>query len=174
MATTYGDVTIVLFVTQQEVESFTSINAATDKYFRPACVMAHTEGLCSIIGKPLYDAMCQDVSVVSADLLYNIKMFLIFATAANFAFMSSNKLANFGVVQSTDEHLQYSENAQIRTQNFWQNKADMYARKIQQGIIKDYTSYKSYIDAAAVEGMKANLYSFASCGIWLGGARHRD
>ena len=101
-------------------------------------------------------------------------MYLIFQTAANFAFISSNKLANFGVVQSTDEHLTYSENAQIRTQSFWQNKADMYARKIQQGIIHDYTTYKTYIDRAAVEGMKANLYSFASCGIWLGGARHRD
>ena len=173
MATTYGDVTITLLVTQQEIESFTGLNAVTDKYIRPACVMAHTEGLCSIIGRPLYTAMCQDIGVVSADLLYNIKMYLIFQSAANFAFLSSNKLANFGVVQSTDEHLTYSENAQIRTQQFWQNKADMYARKIQQGIIKDYASYRTYIDEAARDGMKANLYSFASCGLWLGGVRHR-
>lgn len=163
---------IVLLVTKQEVESLTGLNAADDKYYKPAAAMAHIEQLTSIIGKPLYDAAAADISVFSSDLLFSVKMYLIFQTAANFCQIASNKVSNFGVGETTDAFMQASERREIRTQSFYQGRADVYCRAIQQYILQHWADYSAYISEAQAEGMRVNLHSYANGGLWLGGVRY--
>lgn len=104
-------------------------------------------------------------------LLDQAKYYLAYQTAAELTYKVTYKITNFGVVRSTDENLSvpsFDDVAQVRA--YYQAKADYYCIELQNFAYNNRSRYPE-LDANCCSRIKANLYSAASCGIWLGGVR---
>ena len=83
----------------------------------------------------------------------------------------SYKIGNAGVVKTADENMQVASFDEIIAQKeYYQGKADYYCIELQQYILEDMIAYPE-VDEVTCRRIHANLYSAATCGIFLGGAR---
>lgn len=163
---------ITLIINKNEFQMISGVNIADELYFAPAAVMAQNESLKNILGSKFVDDVSNDVSIIAEELLDYIKMFLIFSTAVNYINITSNKTSNFGVSEASDSYLNASYQRQIKAETFFQTKADGYARKIQRFVLAHIDEYRELLSDCICERIRANLHSYASSGIWLGGIRY--
>ena len=83
----------------------------------------------------------------------------------------SYKIGNAGVVKATDEQLQVATLQEIlANKEYYQGKADAYCKEIQNYILENRSAFPE-VDDNTCHRMKGNLYSAATCGFFLGGAR---
>ena len=86
---------------------------------------------------------------------------------------TSYKVTNFGVAKSQDENLQVATQDEIAKQEYYyQSKADYYALELQQWLLDNRSSFRE-LDECQCGKIRSNLYSAATCGLWLGGPRGR-
>lgn len=105
-------------------------------------------------------------------LLINCQFFLAYQTASNICIITSLKVDNAGVVRVSDERMEAAPMTDVITlKNYYQNKADFYAKRIQQYILNNSSLYPEINNSNDV---KSNLYSSYTSGLWLGGARGRS
>lgn len=170
------------------------------KYLRPAIDEAQEIGLRTILGDKLLDKLKDIVlrnagggsfSPESFDRSFDIEhpelapyialmkrpefqYYLAYAAAALVIPKVSYKIANAGVVRSTDEHVVAPSFEEVKaTQAEYQGKADYFCRRLQGWLLEHRTAYPE-IDEITAYGIRSNLYSAATCGIFLGGARGRE
>lgn len=106
-----------------------------------------------------------------AELIYRCRYYLVYWAMAEATMKVSFKVANAGVVRTTDEHLQaptFAEVALVRKE--YANKADFYCRELQKWVCANRAQFKE-LSECDYERIAANLRSAACCGIFLGGAR---
>lgn len=104
-------------------------------------------------------------------LLDKAQYFLAYTAAANVTVLTAVKVDNFGVSRSTDEHIESLSLSDVFTiSEHYQKKADEYCGKLQNWILKNKKKFPELTENQCND-IKANLYSAASCGIWLGGTR---
>ena len=106
-----------------------------------------------------------------AELVERCRYYLAYWAIAECAMKVSYKVANAGVVRTTDEHLQsptYAEVALIEKQ--YRNRADFYCYELQKWLCANTSKYPELSKGDCAQ-IGANLRSSASCGIFLGGAR---
>ena len=104
-------------------------------------------------------------------LLDKAQYFLAYTAAANVTVLTAVKVDNFGVSRSTDEHIESLSLSDVFTiSEHYQKKADEYCGKLQNWILKNKKKFPELTENQCND-IKANLYSAASCGIWLGGVR---
>ena len=170
------------------------------KYLRPAINEAQEIGLRTILGDKLIDklkAIVRDnlgggsFSPESFDASFDtdhpelakyialmkrpeFQYYLAYEAAALVIPKVSYKIANAGVVRSTDEHVVAPsfEEVQLTAQEY-QGKADFFCYRLQGWLLLHRMDYPE-IDEVTWHGIRSNLYSAASCGIFLGGARGRQ
>ena len=83
----------------------------------------------------------------------------------------SYKIGNFGVAKSNDENLQVVTQDEIaKMQYYYQSKADFCALELQGWLLENRTAFPELTDCVCKK-IHSNLYSAASCGLWLGGPR---
>lgn len=170
------------------------------KYLRPAIDEAQEIGLRTILGDKLLDKLKDIVlrnagggsfSPESFDASFEtshpefapyiallkrpeFQYYLAYAAAALVIPKVSYKIANAGVVRSTDEHVVAPSFEEVKaTQGEYQGKADYFCRRLQGWLLEHRTAYPE-IDEITAYGIRSNLYSAATCGIFLGGARGRE
>lgn len=150
------------------------------KYIQPSIREAQEVGLRDILGSCLLDKLKDLVAAKEirnagneayADLLDQAQYYLAYQTVVEIIPKVSYKLGNHGLSKSTDENLQVATQDEIgKMQYYYESKADHYCLLLQQWILDRRAAFPE-LGACGCARIKSNLYSAASCGIWLGGPR---
>lgn len=152
------------------------------KYILPSLREAQEVGLKGILGSVLLERLKSLVSdggiddkdnVMYKELLDRSQYYLAYSTVVEVCMKVSYKVGNFGVVKTTDEHVESASPEEIaKMMYYYQSKADGLCHELQ-GWILDNSDAFPELDECSCRRVESNLYSAASCGIWLGGPRGR-
>lgn len=105
------------------------------------------------------------------ELLDRCQMATAYQAISELARITSYKITNKGVVKTNDDRVENATESEIiRTQDFYQSKADFYIMELQRFLLDRRSDYPE-LDDHNCASIRANLHSAASCGLWLGGAR---
>ena len=156
-----------------------SDNVST-KYLIPAITEAQEVRLRSVLGDCLLDACKGKIEDETINLPENAAYkFLVDRCQAILAYMTAVqvipkvtfKIGNFGLVKSSDENQQVATVTEMdKMIAHYTDLADTCCRDLQRYILNHRADYPE-LRACDCNAMRANLYSAATCGIWLGGAR---
>ena len=171
----------ILLSSEAFIKSVTNISDnVAGKYILSSLRVAQEVSLKSIIGMPLLEKLKDlvkngeidsDINMRYKYLLGKIQYYLAYMTIVELVYKVSYKIGNAGVVKATDDNMQIASFEEIISQKeYYQGKADFYCMELQQYILDDMIAYPG-VDEATCRRIHANLYSSASCGIFLGGAR---
>lgn len=170
---------VTLLTSEDFVKSISPISDnIAGKYLLSSIREAQEIHLKSVIGSALLER-CKELvqggeleqHTFYAELVEKCRYYLAYFAIAECVPKVSYKIANAGVVRTTDEHLQaptFSEVALIEKQ--YKNKADFYCYELQKWVCANSTQFPELTECDC-ERISANLRSSASCGIFLGGAR---
>lgn len=188
----------VLLTSEEFVKSVTNIsdNIAV-KYLRPSIMEAQELKLKAILGQNLLDKLKKvfkdeqlrgsfnlDFNVsfaitVGGNEMYKVlinecQYFLAYSAIVELIPKVSYKIANMGTFTTGDENSQQTDIQRTDQQiAYYQSKADSYAYQLQ-NFLREYSSYYPELCTNGCNRIHTNLYSAASCGIFLGGARGKE
>ena len=172
--------TNVYFIDPELVKQITNVSDNIEgKVLGPAIIEAGN-ALRDIIGDALCDKLEELIlsGEIELDESFNYKLllekaqyFLAYTAAALTTTLTAVKIDNFGVSRSTDEHIESLSLSDVFTiSEHYQRVADDYCHKLQNWILKNKKKFPELTESQCND-IKANLFSAASCGIWLGGTR---
>ena len=169
-----------LLTSEAFVKSVSSISDnVSGKYIQSSIREAQEIGLKSIIGSNLLnyikslgkDGIKLPGNEAYDELVDRAQYFLAYTAICELLPKVSYKVGNFGVSKSTDENLQVATQDEIaKMQYYYQSKADFCALELQQWILDNRGLFPE-LDDCSCRKIESNLYSAASCGLWLGGPR---
>ena len=91
---------------------------------------------------------------------------------ANICMLTAVKVSPAGLEQVSDEHMEPLDmDDSFRLQSFYQHKADYLCHQLQNYVLNNKEAYPQ-LRARDCRMMKANLFSAATTGLWLGGVRN--
>lgn len=171
----------ILLSSETFIKSVTNISDnVAGKYILSSLREAQEVSLKSIIGIPMLERLKElvksgqidsDVNQKYKYLLGKIQYYLAYMTIVELIYKVSYKIGNAGLVKTAEENLQVASFDEIVAQKeYYQGKADFHCMELQQYILEDMNGYPE-VDDATCRRIHANLYSAATCGIFLGGAR---
>ena len=173
----------ILLSNEKFIKQVTSISDnLAGKYILSSLREAQEVGLKGILGTALLERLKGLVSDKTIDdednamykeLLDRCQYYLAYKTVVEVCMKISYKVGNFGVVKTTDEHVENASPEEIaKKMYYYQSKADGLCYDLQGWILDNNGSFPE-LDECACHRISSNLYSAASCGIWLGGPRGR-
>lgn len=173
----------ILLTSEVFVKSVSNISDnVAGKYILPSIREAQEIKLKSILGPCLLSSlklMVSNGTIVNPgnemykELVDQCQYFLAYSAIVEILPKISYKIGNFGVAKSQDENLQVATQDEIAKQEFYyQSKADYYAIELQQWLLDNHSSFQE-LDSCQCGKIRSNLYSAATCGLWLGGPRGR-
>lgn len=173
--------TQVLLTSERFVKSVTSIDDnLAGKFLQPAIREAQDVQLREILGGALLRSLKQKVGDNTIggegnehyqELLDECQYFLAYTAVVEVQNKASYKIANAGVVKTSDEREINASDEEIGRQAFYyQSKADSYAYLLQTWLLKNRSFFPELGEEECCR-LRSNLYSAATCGIWLGGPR---
>ena len=174
----------ILLVSEAFVRDVLTINEnVSGKILLPAIREAQEFGLRPILGQALLDKI---KTLIDADaigvagnesyraVVEHCSYFLAYQSAAELGKKLTYKFGNFGVAKANDENLQVASWEEIsKMEDYYQGKADAYALDLQNWLLDNVTDLPE-LTFSQRNKMRSNLYSAASCGIWLGGPRGKQ
>lgn len=105
------------------------------------------------------------------ELIERCQYFLAYQAITELTFKVSYKIANMGVAKTNDDNTQVVSLDEIeKIRVLYQGKADSCAYDLQNYLIENRVRYPELSQNVCTR-IHSNLYSHASCGIFLGGAR---
>ena len=171
----------VLLTSETFVKSVSNISDnIAGKYLLSAIREAQEIKLKSIVGSALLSKLKQLVAdneiaqpenAAYQELIDRCQYFLTYQSIAAITIKVSFKVANIGVSKNTDENVQYASLDEVgKVETYYQSKADFYAYELQLFLLDNASSYPELSDNDCYK-IRKNLYSSATCGVWLGGPR---
>lgn len=172
----------VFLVDEGFVKGITNISDnMAGKLLYPAIQEAQDNGLQHILGTKLYnklielvdnDTIREDENEWYKELAKQCQYFLAYEALSNIIPLTAFKIDNAGISQVTDENMNPVNVQDIFSlQGFYRKKADYYAQLLQNFLLNNSTHYPELGNNA--HSIKTNLYSSASCGLFLGGMKGR-
>lgn len=171
----------VLLCSEKFVKELTNVDDNTSgKLIKPALQEAQDSGLREILGDKLVNKLCDLVAnneinaednAAYKELLDKAQYYMAYQAISNIVLLTAAKIGNAGVETMSDERMQptsMKDNFMLR--DFYQNKADFYQARLQSFVFDNRSSYPELTKNKCYE-LQANLYSAASCNIFLGGVR---
>lgn len=168
-------------------ETFVRSNCSIDdninsKLLNGALREAQEINLREILGDNLIDKVIDLVRTGTVDQESNIwykkliiesQYFLAYSAVSNICLATAVKISNAGLEQVSDEHLNpIGIDDSFRIQTFYRNKADFYCLRLQNFILSNRQKFPE-LTTSHIHKINSNLYSSATTGLWLGGARGR-
>lgn len=167
----------ILLTSESFVRSVTNVSDnLAGKYILPSIREAQEQGLKSILGDCLLSKVKQLISNNALDgkykeLVDHCQYYLAYAAIVEVTNKVSFKIGNFGVAKSQDENLQVASYDEIvKMQYYYQTKVDAYCLELQAWLLDNNGSFPE-LNECHCRKLSSNLYSAASCGIFLGGCR---
>lgn len=172
--------TDILLISEDFVKTNSGLNDNVfGSYLTPAIRDAQDMRLQSVIGTNLYKSILDQIDTDTLQPQYKtllddyIQVFLMYQTISDLVPIIGVKLTNLGVVVSNDEHLtNLSQGERDLVQNYYLERADFYCRRLQEYLLANRDKYPELKDCDC-DSMRANLYSSASTGLFLGGRRSK-
>lgn len=130
----------------------------------------------SIIGSCLYNRLLEgiekdDLTEAEKHLLDISKRYIGFMVMSELCEITSYKLNNAGVNNTGDDRMNVFSVKDVQfIKKQFVNKADFYAKNIQRYLLQNQKLFPE-LSCCDCHNIKSNLYSAASCGVNLGGAR---
>lgn len=171
----------ILLSSEAFVKSVTSMSDnLSGKYILPSLREAQEIGLKGILGDTLLtklktlvkSAQIEDsVNAHYKELIDRCQYYLAYVTIVEVTNKTTFKVGNFGVSKTTDENMQVATQDEVaKMQYYYQTKADACCYDLQSWLIENRTSFPE-LSEHDCRRISSNLYSAATCGIFLGGAR---
>ena len=171
----------ILLTSEKFVKSVTNISDNLEgKYLQAGIREAGDIYLENILGSSLLSAlkaMVADRSIQAPanaaykQLLDVAQYFLAYTSIVQAMQFADYKIGNAGVVKTPDQNVvTATDEERDRKVEFYQAKADAYAFRLQKHVLNNSELFPE-LDACACEAIRSNLYSAATSGIFLGGAR---
>lgn len=172
--------TDILLISEDYIKTNSGLNDNVfGSYLTPAIRDAQDMRLQSIIGTNLYKSILDQIDTDTLQPQYKtllddyIQVFLMYQTISDLVPIIGVKLTNLGVVVSNDEHLtNLSQGERDLVQNYYLERADFYCRRLQEYLLANRGKYPE-LKECDCDSMRANLYSSASTGLFLGGLRSK-
>lgn len=171
--------TDILLITEQSIKNITNISDnMAGKLLLTAIRESQEINLREILGDALLDELKRQVSENDVRETYNhlilqCQYFLAYQSCANICMITSVKIDNAGLQRVSDEKMEplpVSEVNQIH--DYYQQKADFYCERLQHYLLQHKEDYPQ-LSTRQCNSINANLYSSATCGIFLGGPRNK-
>ena len=171
----------VLLVSANFIKNVTNIDDnMPGKLIEPAIYEAQNEGLRTVLGDSLVDRLEELVRTDKIDqegyemyraLLTKCQYYLAYTALSNICMLTAVKIDNAGLEQVSDEHMEPLDMTDsFRLQSFYQMKADYLCHQLQNDVLNNKAAYPD-LKECDCRMMKANLFSAATTGLWLGGVR---
>lgn len=172
----------ILLVSANFIKNISNISDnISGKLIEPAIYEAQNEGLRGVLGDALVDRLEELVDTGDIDregyemyktLLTKCQYFLAYTAIANVCMLTSVKIDNAGLQQASDEHMDPLDmDDSFRLRSFYQYKADYLCHQLQNWVLNNRAAYPELRECDC-RMMKANLFSAATTGLWLGGRRN--
>lgn len=170
----------VLLTSEKFVKSVTNIDDnIAGKFLQPSIREAQDVKLREILGGALLqrlkslvaeDTIGEPVFHDYQELLDECQYYLAY-TAIVDVMNKQYKIANAGVVKTPDDRVNTATDTELYANiAYYQSKADSYAYLLQTWLLQNRTRYPELTYTECCR-LRSNLYSAATCGIWLGGPR---
>lgn len=181
----------VLLTSEPTVKGLTAISDNVEsKYLLPAIREAQEVYLREILGdallaelkhkvetnfagsfSPSFNASFQTIRQPYKELVDKCQYYLAYKAVELLIPKVAYKIANMGVVKTSDENIQPATYNEIVAQrDFYTGQADYNCLTLQNYILQNKASYPELTENQA-NSIHSHLRSAASCGIWLGGPR---
>jgi hypothetical protein len=171
----------ILLSSESFVKSVTSVSDnLSGKYILPSLREAQEIGLRGILGDSLLSKLKtlvkggqidDSVNVHYKELIDRCQYYLAYATIVEVTNKTTFKVGNFGVAKSSDENMQVATQDEVaKMQYYYQTKVDACCYDLQSWLIENRVSFPELNDCDC-RRISSNLYSAATCGIFLGGRR---
>lgn len=171
--------TDILLITEQSIKNITNISDnMAGKLLLTAIRESQEINLREILGDALLDELKRqvdenDVRETYNQLILQCQYFLAYQSCANICMITSVKIDNAGLQRVSDEKMEplpVSEVNQIH--DYYQKRADFYCERLQHYLLQHKGDFPE-LNTRQCNTINANLYSSASCGIFLGGPRSK-
>lgn len=173
----------VLLISETFVREVLGISEnVAGQYIRPSIREAQDIALRNILGDALLSKLKAIVEAGEMDnpenaaykaLADSERYFLAYSAGVGIAQRVTYKVANAGVVKTPDERVTVVDQPDMaKDQFFFQGKADSLAFDLERWLLARKGSFPELRENDCTK-MRSHLYTAASCGIWLGGARGR-
>lgn len=174
----------ILLSSESFVKSVTSVSDnLSGKYILPSLREAQEIGLRNILGDSLLsklkslvkeNAIENPVNAKYKELIDRCQYYLAYVTIVEVTNKTTYKVGNFGVTKNTDENMQMATQDEVaKMQYYYQSKADAYCLDLQNWLMDNRVSFPELNDCDC-RRIESNLYSAATCGIFLGGVRGKN
>lgn len=171
----------VLLVSPQFIKNFTNVSDnLSGKLLESAIWEAQNYGLRTVLGDCLVDRLEQLVNDNQVDaqgnemykeLLSKIQYYLAYTAVSNVCMLTSVKIDNAGLERISDEHMEALDmDDSFRLSDYYQKKADFLCRQLQNYVLRNRAAFPE-LKECDCRSIRANLYSSATTGLWLGGLR---
>lgn len=174
----------VFLISENKVRGITNIdNNMQSKFLQSAIREAQEVGLQGIIGTPLLMKLKRliasgeinaDSNTAYKEAVDYSQMYLAYMTVVNLCLVTTVKISNGGLQQTSDENLNVlglEDTWEI--QGHYQQKADFFARRLQQRLL-DIKDSLPELTETKCNKMRSNLHSAATTSIFLGGRRGKS
>ena len=169
--------TDILLTSEQFVKDTTSISDnIAGKYLLPSIREAQEVDYRGIVGDALLEKLKADIAAGTLSGTYlaavqRSQYFLAYTAVVKLSGKVSYKVTNFGVAKSDDENLKVVDPDELaHTRGEWQDAADSAALDLQNWLLENKADLPELTQHKCNQ-IAANLYSHATCGVFLGGAR---
>ena len=174
----------ILLSSESFVKSVTSVSDnLSGKYILPSLREAQEIGLKSILGDCLLaklkslvkdNSIEQSVNAKYKELIDRCQYYLAYVTIVEVTNKTTFKVGNFGVAKNTDENMQLATQDEVaKMQYYYQSKADACCLDLQNWLMDNKSSFPE-LNECDCRRIASNLYSAATCGIFLGGVRGKS
>ena len=168
----------ILLTNEGFIRNITNIDDnISSKFLTPAILEAQEIDLRQCIGDSLLRSLKDKVknkavSGVYTDILDQIQYYLAYQVASNVCVKVNYKIANAGCVQTSDDHVNPIDwDTCMRLRDQYMRLADSFKASLQRFLLQHRTEIPELSENKAHE-IQSCLYSAASAGLWLGGARN--
>lgn len=173
--------TEILLTSEAFVKGVSSISDnIAGKYLRPSIREAQDVQYRGIVGDTLLaklkslvndGSISQEANAHYKALLDRSQYLIAYLAIVETCMKVSFKVANAGVIKTGDENIQQADTPDIAgIRSYYQAKADSETLDLQNFLLNNWQDYPELTEGD-YHRIHSNLYSAASCGIFLGGAR---
>lgn len=172
-------ITDYLLTSEDFIKSVTNVSDnLSGKYLQSSIREAQEIHLKGVLGDALLAKCKEYASARSLDshpkykeLVDKCQYFLAYLVLADLAVKATYKITNAGLVKTRDENVEVATwNEIVKNQVYYESKADAMCYQLQ-GWLIDNKAFLPELSENDCNRIKSNLYSAATCGIWLGGSR---
>lgn len=172
---------MIFLISPEFIKNTTNVSDnLDDKYMVSAIREAQEIDLVQILGQNLLDRLKSMIddniiddtdNIVYKDVVDKCQYYLCYSVIGKLCMLTNFKFNNFGVNQSSDEHLDnLSLTDTKRLEEYYNRKTDFFAKNLQDFLWQNRTNIPE-LDDCQCRKIKSNLDSAASTNIWLGGFR---